>query len=74
MSNNGMFENESEVKVKISSCQKCGGLVRVAVLHEMNTKSKNEFAKEVIEHDLAVKTQLLTDFRNENPKWCNCSV
>jgi hypothetical protein len=34
---------DEEVQVKMSMCGKCGGIVRVAVLHMMGIKEKNEF-------------------------------
>lgn len=61
---------EEDVQVKLSLCTKCGGIVRVAVLHSLTTKSKNEFLKEVFDFDLAVKTQSLLDFRKEQAEWC----
>ena len=61
---------EEDVQVKLSLCTKCGGIVRVAVLHSLTTKSKNEFLKEVFDFDLAVKTQSLLDFRREQADWC----
>jgi hypothetical protein len=42
---------EKDVKVKMSVCPECGNAIRVAVEHTMTTKSKNEFAKEVMKHD-----------------------
>jgi len=62
---------EEVVVVKISVCQ-CGGVVRAAVKHTMNTKSKNEFMKEVMDYNLSVKEQPLLDYRKENPFWCEC--
>lgn len=61
---------EEDVQVKLSLCTKCGGIVRVAVLHSLTTKSKNEFLKEVFDFDLTVKTQSLLDFRREQADWC----
>lgn len=63
---------EEEVVVKISVCQKCNGLVRTAVKHMINTKSKNSFMKEVMEYNLSVKEQPLLDYRKENADWCKC--
>ena len=63
---------EEEVVVKISVCQKCSGVVRKAVKHMMDTKSKNSFMKEVMEYNLSVKEQLLLDYRKENADWCKC--
>ena len=63
---------EEEVVVKISVCQKCNGVVRAAVKHCMNRKSKNDFAKEVMEYNLSVKEQPLLDYQKENADWCEC--
>ena len=37
---------DKDVKIKMSVCPECGNAIRVAVEHTMDTKSKNEFAKE----------------------------
>lgn len=63
---------EAEVKVKLSLCNVCLGIVRAAVEHEMNTKMKNEFLKEVMKHDLSVKTISLSEYRQNKHSWCNC--
>lgn len=57
---------EKNVKVKMSVCPECGNAIRVAVEHTMTTKSKNEFAKEVMKHDLQVKTISLEEYRSSN--------
>lgn len=67
---------ERDVKVKMSICPECGNAIRVAVEHTMDTKSKNEFAKEVMKHDLQVKTISLDEYRSSNIQmYCkdNCS-
>lgn len=60
------------VNVKMSMCNKCGGIVRVAVEHMMTRSSKNEFAKEVFEYDLNVKTISLLEYREKikTAEWC----
>ena len=63
---------DEEVKIKLSLCQKCNGIVRAAVEHQMNTKSKNEFLKEVMKYDLSVKTIPLLEYRSGKNEWCNC--
>lgn len=63
---------EEEVVVKISVCNKCNGIVRTAVKHMMDRKSKNDFAKEVMEYNLSVKEQPLLEYREKNPDWCEC--
>ena len=57
---------EKDVKVKMSICPDCGNAIRVAVEHTMDTKSKNEFAKEVMKNDLQVKTISLEEYRNSD--------
>lgn len=63
---------DEEVNVKLSVCGKCNGIVRVAVEHMMDRKSKNEFAKEVMQYNLSVKQQPLLEYRKANAEWCNC--
>ena len=63
---------EKDVKVKISVCPECGNAIRVAVEHTMTTKSKNEFAKEVMQYNLSVKQQPLLEYHKSNTKWCGC--
>lgn len=57
---------DKDVKVKMSICPECGNSIRVTVEHAMDTKSKNEFAKEVMNYDLQVKTISLEEYRNSN--------
>lgn len=59
---------EKDVKVKMSVCPECGNAIRVAIEHTMTAKSKNEFAKEVMNHDLQVKTISLEEYRSANIK------
>lgn len=61
---------DEKVNVKLSICNKCGGIVRVAVEHVMDTKSKNEFMREVFKYNLTVKTQPLLEYREQNAEWC----
>jgi len=63
---------EDLVSIKMSTCNKCGGIVRVAVEHMMDRKSKNEFAKEVFDYDLSVKTISLFEYREKikTAEWC----
>lgn len=58
-----IYNLEHLSKVKMSICPECGNVIRVAIEHEMTTKSKNEFAKEVMKYDLQVKTITLTEYR-----------
>ena len=67
---------DKDVKIKMSVCPECGNAIRVAVEHEMTVKSKNSFAKEVMKHDLQVKTISLEEYRNSKVEmYCkeNCS-
>lgn len=63
-----------DVVVKISSCNKCQGIIRVAVKHLMDRKSKNDFAKEAMENNLNIKEQPLIDYREQNSDWCECEI
>ena len=49
---------EEQVKVKISTCPKCEGMVRCAVEHKMDKDSEKDFYKEVTKYKLNVKTIL----------------
>lgn len=57
---------DKDVKIKMSVCPTCGNAIRVAVEHKMDRKSKNAFAKEVVENNLLVKTLSLEEYRNSN--------
>ena len=61
-----------DIKVKISVCQKCNGMIRIAVEHMMDKKSKKKFLNEVMENNLAVKTVPLLEYRKNKMKWCEC--
>ena len=63
---------DEEVNVKMSLCGECNGIIRVAVEHMMDRKSKNEFAKEVLEGNLSVKSMPLLEYREKQPDWCDC--
>ena len=60
------------VVIKVSCCGKCGGVVRGAVKHLMTLKSTNEFAKEVMKHNLSVKELSLSDYKEACKNWCSC--
>lgn len=64
---------EEEVTVKISTCNKCKGFVRVAVEHMMDTKAKHEFAKEALENNLSIHQEPLLEFRKKDKKFCECN-
>ena len=59
--------------IKLSTCQKCKGFVRVAVEHTMKPKDKNLFSKEVLEYDLAVQTLTLSDYQELKINICQCT-
>ena len=66
---------DEKVTVKISTCPKCDGTVRVAIEHEMDKKDRKEFAMEAMEHNLNISHLPLLDYRKENPGtlfWCDC--
>ena len=63
---------EEQVKVKISTCPKCEGMVRCAVEHKMDKDSEKEFYKEVSKYKLNVKTIPLLEYRQNSPDWCEC--
>jgi len=65
---------ENKVIIKISVCQKCNGVVRTAVKHMMQTKSKNDFMKEAMDYNLAIKEIPLLEMRKSAMQWCNCAV
>lgn len=63
---------DEEVVIKLSICQYCDGIVRAAVKHMMDKKSKNDFAKEVMEYNMRVIETPLLEYRKLNSKWCEC--
>lgn len=65
---------DEDVKIKQSICPKCDGVVRSAVLHLLKGKSKNEFAKEVMDYNLSVREISLMEYRAATTtQWCKCS-
>jgi hypothetical protein len=63
---------ESEVKVKISTCQICNGGVRFAIEHLMDKQSKKDFMKEVADYNLNIKTISLVEYSASKVAWCEC--
>jgi hypothetical protein len=57
------------VKVVMSSCPKCEGVVRIAIEHLFN---KKDFYKEVVKYNLSVRTISLLEFRSKETVWCEC--
>lgn len=64
--------DEKDVRIKTSSCQKCGGWIRRAVEHEMTISSKKEFAMEVLKYNLSVSSVSLGDYRKDKTGFCTC--
>ena len=65
---------EKDVIVKISSCNKCKGLVTVAVKHMMTTKTKNSFMRDVMDYNLNVTEQPLLDWKKDIKDFCDCKI
>lgn len=63
---------DEAVIVKLSKCQKCNGIVRMAVKHMMNKKSLKEFSKEVMDYNLSVSEITLEEHRKNKNTFCNC--
>lgn len=63
---------ENEVNVKVSSCNYCKNVVRVAIEHMMSDVSKKDFYKEVSKYNLDVKTISLIEYR-KGVDWCRCN-
>lgn len=63
-----------EKKLKISICPTCSGWVRASVLDYFNTdrKARNEFLKEVGQHNLSVREISLAQWKEEDIKHCSC--
>lgn len=61
--------------VKMSYCPKCERVIRVAVADYLaeNTKARNEFSKEVMKHNLAVKEMTLDEYKESKfEMFCKC--
>ena len=63
---------DEEVWIRISSCRKCGGCVRQAVVYRLTSKTRAMFNREVLKYDLAINEMTLLDYRKTKIKWCNC--
>lgn len=48
------------------------GIVRASVVHMMDLKEKNEFAREVMKYNLSVQEIPLKEYRSQNNNWCKC--
>lgn len=64
---------DDQVRIKLSSCNMCDGVVRASVEHMMDKKSKSEFANEVMEYNLSVTSIPLLEYRKNTLAWCKCS-
>ena len=65
---------DEEVNIKLSSCLKCNGVVTASVEHMMDSKMKKEFYNEAKKYNLNISTMKLLDYRENNPKWCECET
>lgn len=63
---------DEEVSVKLLLCGKCSGIIRTAVVHMMDLKMRNSFAREAMQGNLLVKEQSLLEYREADAPWCNC--
>jgi hypothetical protein len=63
---------DEDIKVKISTCNKCSGQVRVALTHYLTPKSTKEFMNEVMKYNLSVNEVYLLDYKKSIIKHCNC--
>lgn len=66
------MQKEDEIKVKLSICNNCDGVVRAAIENEMTKSSKKDFIKEVLKYSLDIKTITLSKYRKNKPDWCDC--
>ena len=64
--------NNDNPKVKVSTCRKCRGFVRTAILHMMNKRSTKEFSDEAFKYNLDIKEMTLNQFKARNYKFCEC--
>lgn len=65
---------DKDVNIKISTCQECNGIVRVAVEHMMDNKSIRNFAEEAMTYNLSISTMKLLKYKSSKYKWCSCSI
>lgn len=65
---------EEKKMLKVSICQSCNGWVRAAVLSyfQSDIKARNEFMREVANHNLAVKEVSLSEWQSDSIHHCNC--
>jgi len=64
---------DQDTVVKLSLCPKCGGIIRCAIKHMLTTKTKNEFMKEAMEYNLAIKELPLLEYRESGMEFCSCN-
>lgn len=65
---------EVDPKMKVSTCQECKGMIRVAISEHLdnNTIARNEFKNEVLEHNLAVEEMTLEEYKAKEFEFCSC--
>lgn len=63
---------DEQVKVKMSVCSVCNGWVRVATAHHLDAKERNEFAREAMKYNLAIREIPLLEFRASDIPMCMC--
>lgn len=63
---------DEQVVVKQSICQVCNGVVRQAIKHCMDAKSKRDFAAEALEYNLKITEIPLLEYRENKSVWCSC--
>lgn len=69
-----MIQTDDTKMVKISSCNKCGGIIRGAVSEYLSkdTKARNEFMKEAMKYNLNISEITLQEYRNKQ-FGCTCN-
>lgn len=63
---------DEQVRIRVSTCPKCGGWVRAAVIHMMPPKEMSEFMREVTKYGLSVNDEPLSVYRNTERQICQC--
>lgn len=64
---------DNKVKIKISKCPKCKGIVRAAAEHMMTKENTKEFYKECIKHNLGIDIVSLKKYRSMT-NYCECDI
>ena len=58
--------------VKVSTCQKCNGWVRMSAFELMDEASKVDFAMEAFNYDLKISTISREEYEVDTTKGCKC--